>query len=80
MTRRKRWNHKPSLKAKVASAVLSSDKTVVELAQQFDVRPNQIQDWKRRPLDQAEAVFEGNAARETAREPRSRHYTPRSES
>jgi len=62
MTRRKRRNHTPSFKAKVALATLKGDKTVAELAQQFDVHPNQIQDWKRRLLDQADAVFEGKAA------------------
>ena len=59
MTRRKRRNHTPSFKAKVALASPKGDKTVTELAQQFDVHPNQIQDWKRRLLDQADAVFEG---------------------
>ena len=37
MTRRKRRNHSPELKAKVASAALKGDKTLAELAQQFDI-------------------------------------------
>lgn len=61
MTRRKRRNHTASFKAKVALAALRGDKTVTELAQQFDLHPNQIQDWKRRLLDQADDVFEGKA-------------------
>ncbi|MCH8479136.1 MAG: transposase [Wenzhouxiangella sp.] len=56
MTRRKRRNHTPSFKAKVALAAVKGDKTVAELAQQFDVHPNQIQDWKRRLLDQVERL------------------------
>jgi transposase-like protein len=68
MTRRKRRNHTPSFKAKVALAALKGDKTVAELAQQFDVHPNQIQDWKRRLLDQADAVFEGKAAGDDGKE------------
>jgi putative transposase len=39
MTRRKRRNHSPEFKAKVATAALKGDKTLAELAQQFDVHP-----------------------------------------
>lgn len=68
MTRRKRRNHTPSFKAKVALAAVKGDKTVAELAQQFDVHPNQIQDWKRRLLDQADGVFEGKATADDGKE------------
>ena len=43
--RRKRRNHSSTFKAKVALAALKSDKTMADLADQFDVHPNQIQDW-----------------------------------
>ena len=43
MTRRKRRNHSPSFKAKVALAAVRGDLTMAELAEQFDVHPNQIQ-------------------------------------
>ncbi len=56
--KRKRRNHSPSFKAKVALAALRGDKTMPELAEQFDVHPNQIQEWRRKLLDQAGQVFE----------------------
>jgi transposase len=55
--KRKRRNHSPSFKAKVALAAMKGDRTLAELAQQFDVHPNQIQDWKKRLLASAEQLF-----------------------
>ncbi len=55
--RRKRRNHLPGFKAKVALAAIKDNKTLAELAEQFDVHQNQIQTWKKQLLDQAESVF-----------------------
>ncbi len=44
--KRPRRNHAPAFKAKVALAALKGDRTLAELAQQFDVHPNQITQWK----------------------------------
>jgi putative transposase len=46
MTKRSRRTHSPVFKAKAALAAIKGEKTVAELAQQFDVRPNQITTWK----------------------------------
>ncbi len=46
MTRRTRRNPHTGCKAQVALAALKSDKTLAELAQQYDIHPNQITDWK----------------------------------
>ena len=42
MSKRPRRNHSPAFKAKVALAAVKGDRTLAELAQQFDVHPNQI--------------------------------------
>jgi transposase-like protein len=54
MSRRPRRNHTPAFKAKVALAAVKGDRTVVQLAEQFDVHPNQVTSWK--------AQLEGSAA------------------
>jgi transposase-like protein len=65
MTRRKRRNHSPEFKAKVAIAALKGDKTLAELAQQFDVHPNQITDWKTQLLERSSVVFGEKPAKES---------------
>lgn len=57
MARRSRRNHSPAFKAKVALAVVRGDRTLAKLVKQFDVHPNQIQDWKKRLMTKAEHVF-----------------------
>ena len=57
MTKRTRRNHTPGFKAKVALAAIKGDKTLAELAQFFDVHPNQITTWKAQLLDGAASVF-----------------------
>lgn len=57
MARRKRRNHSGVFKAQVALAALKGDKTLAELAQQFDVHPNQITEWKTQLLERAALVF-----------------------
>jgi transposase len=54
MSRRPRRNHTPAFKAKVALAAVKGDRTLAQLAEQFDVHPNQITAWK--------AQLEGGAA------------------
>ena len=39
---RKRLNHLPGFKAKVALVAIKGDKTLAELSEQFDVHQNQI--------------------------------------
>ena len=58
MTRRPRRNHSPAFKAKVALAALKGDRTMSELATQFDLHPNQIKQWKDQLLDSVSGVFD----------------------
>ena len=62
MSKRPRRNHIPAFKAKVALAAIKGEKTLAELAQQYDVQPNQITAWKARMLDGAAELFGGGAA------------------
>ena len=57
MTKRTRRNHSPAFKAKVAVAAVKGEKTLAELAQQFDVHPNQITTWRGQLLEGAAGVF-----------------------
>ncbi|MEC5414504.1 IS3 family transposase [Aurantimonas sp. C2-4-R8] len=57
MSKRPRRNHIPAFKAKVALAAVRGEKTLAELAQQFDVHPNQITQWRSQLLDGAAGVF-----------------------
>jgi hypothetical protein len=59
MTRRARRTHSPAFKTKVAFAAIKGEKTLAELAKQFDVHPNQITAWKTQLLDGAASVFGG---------------------
>jgi transposase len=61
MSRRPRRNHTPVFKSKVALAAIKGDKPLADLAQQFDVHPNQITQWKAQFLEGAAGVF-GSAA------------------
>lgn len=54
MARRPRRNHSPAFKAKVAIAAIRGERTIAQIAEQFDVHPNQVTTWK--------AQLEGGAA------------------
>jgi transposase len=71
MSKRPRRNHTPAFKAKVALAAIKGDRTLSQLAEQFDVPPNQITSWKGQ-LEEGQPMCSVPVA---AAEPRSRLST-----
>jgi len=61
--KRPRRNHSATFKAKVALAAVRGNKTLVELAEQFKVHPNQIGQWHAELLERAAEVFATAAER-----------------
>jgi transposase-like protein len=62
MARRARRTHSAAFKAKVALAALKGEKTLADLAQQYDVHPNQITAWKAQLADGAAGLFGGGSS------------------
>ena len=60
--KRTRRNHEPTFKAQVALAAVRGDKTLAELAEQFQVHPTQITEWNQQLLARAADVFGGTKA------------------
>ena len=54
---KKRRNHSPEFKSKVALAAIKGDKTLTELSQQYGINSNLIVKWKRQLIDQSSEVF-----------------------
>jgi len=56
--RRKRRNHSPVFKAKVAFAALKGEKTLAQLASDYDVHVNQIQTWRNQLKENMASLFD----------------------
>ena len=66
MTRRKFTS---KFKTKVVLEALKERSTLADLAQKFDIHPNQISQWKREFLEGADQVFDkGNSSKKTEAE------------
>jgi transposase len=68
MTQRARRKITAELKAKIALEALREQSTVADLAQRYQLHPNQIYAWKKQLQDQAARAFESGSVREPDRE------------
>ena len=57
MARRQRRTHSATFKAQVAVAALRGDKTIAEVAEKFEVHPNQVTAWKAQLLERSSEAF-----------------------
>jgi transposase-like protein len=57
---KKRKQHSPEFKAKVALAAIKNEETLAELAQRFGIHPTMISTWKKALLDGVTDIFDKN--------------------
>ena len=61
MGRRKR--HNAAFKAKVALEAVKGEKTLAQLAGEYEVHPNQIGQWRKKLLEELPTLFLSNGSR-----------------
>ena len=65
MTKRKRRNHSPEFKARVALEALKGIKPIHEIAADNEIHPVQVSQWKKELQDNMSEIFERKNARST---------------
>ena len=60
---RKRRKHSGQFKFKVAMAAVKGDKTINEIASEYNLHTTQISNWKKQLLTEGPVVFNSSTAR-----------------
>ena len=68
-TQRKRRNHSPEFKAKVALEALRGIKTITQIADSFELQSNQVSTWKMDLKNGITAIFETESKKPVKPEP-----------
>ena len=66
--KKQRKQHSGGFKAKVALEALKGQRTLNELAGQFELHPTQVVEWKKRLMEGATELFNGRTERDAAQE------------
>jgi putative transposase len=66
--KRQRKQHSPGFKAKVALEGVRGERTLNELAGQFELHPTQVVQWKKRLVEGANELFNGRAQQDAVAE------------
>ena len=66
--KQQRKKHSGAFKARVAVEALKGDRTLNELAGQFEVHPSQVVQWKQRLVAGASDLFNGGVEHDAAQE------------
>ncbi len=61
---RKRRKHRGQFKFKVALAAAKGDRTINEIASEYNLHPTQVSNWKKQLLTEGPLVFNSSTARQ----------------